>query len=213
MHRRITWTAALLLLTSCATKTEFKEQQSSSDYGYRIEDTAHTDTFYVFSNIKEGTKARYIISYVGRVVGETCRNRGFSYFDSSTVSTPPTSENVLSYKSVGFCYPTAQRKDLGVIYAPAVTVLQDGTALVVENAKGTKTKVRTGDTLKTVKGKRVQNLLELKVVLREAARKKEKSIEMVYLSKGKALKINEPLINSKSVLDVKSIENFKEFTD
>lgn len=210
---KILFAIACFSLVACATTTEFKEQQSQSDFGFRLEDTKYNDMFYVHSNIKEGTKPRYVISYVGRVVGETCLKRGFKYFDSSTESAPSPDGKVQAYRTVGFCYPTAQRKDINVLFAPSLTDLADGAALGVENAKNTKTKVRAGDVLKLVRGKRVHSMLDLKEAVREAARKNEKTIEMVYLRKGKVLRIKEPLQDSKSVLDSASLENFKNFTE
>ncbi|WP_374075132.1 hypothetical protein [Bdellovibrio bacteriovorus] len=207
------FTAACFSLVACATTTDFKEQQSPADFGYRIEDTSFKDTFYVHSNIKEGTKTRYIISYVGRVVGETCMKRGYKFFDSSTESAPATDKGLQSYRTVGFCYPTAHRKDINVLFAPSLTDLADGAALGVEDAKKTKTKVRAGDVLKLARGKRIRSMLDLKEAVRMAARKNEKTVEMVYLRKGKVLKIKEPLRDSTAVLDSGSLANFKDFTE
>lgn len=204
---------AFFSLVACATTTDFKTQQSPNDFGFRVEDTSINDTFYVHSNIKQGTKPRYVISYVGRVVGETCLKRGYNYFDSSTESAPSSDGKVQAYRTVGFCYPTAKKKDINVVFAPSLTDLPDGTALGVENAKGTKTQVRDGDVLKLVRGKRVRSMLDLKEAIRTASRKNEKTLEMVYVRKGKVIKIKEPLRDSTAVLDSRSLEGFKNFTE
>ncbi len=76
-------------LVACATTTDFQAQKESlQDTGYKIENTDQRDTFYVHSNFKTGTKSKFIIAYVGRVVGETCLARGFAYFEKRLRDNP-----------------------------------------------------------------------------------------------------------------------------
>lgn len=200
-------------LIACATTTEYKKQEAPQDTGFRVENTDQKDTFYTYSNFKTGTKSKYIIAYVGRSVGETCQARGYTYFDSSSETLPAVSSDVESYRTLGFCYNSPQKKGLYVNFAPTLKDLPDGTALVIEEVgKNMKSKLRVGDVIKTVRGQRVKNYLELRRVLRTAVRKNEKTVTITLLRKQKPMQVKEGISSTGLAFDSKTLEAFIEAT-
>ncbi len=186
----------LLVLSACAQMPKFQKKSGNEIYGYKVTDIVKNDSFEIVSTLPPKIQEDDTKAYVVRAVGETCKERGYSFFDFTLRESTEESSEKMIVKTDGFCFQDAKKLGLGISLKTAGK--NNFNAFVTVDHLNTKKSslLRPDDLVIKMSQQPITAIYQIKRIVNHQLKNSPKlsTIEISVIREGKPLTVSEPIV-------------------